>query len=133
MIKKKYFLLLVFSVLAIFANLLTQRLILLINKSNLFLLIAILLGTLVGLLIKFYLDKRWIFFDKSFGIISQARTFSLYSTMGIFTTIIFWVTETIFWLIWKNHNMRELGALIGLSIGYIIKYNLDKSFVFKKR
>ena len=133
MIKKKYFLLLIFSVLAIVANLLTQRLILLINKSNLFLLIAIFLGTLVGLLIKFYLDKRWIFFDKSFGIISQARTFSLYSTMGIFTTIFFWITETIFWLIWKNHNMRELGALIGLSIGYIIKYNLDKSFVFKKR
>ena len=27
---------------------------------------------------------------------------------------------------------RELGALIGLSIGYIIKYQLDKKYVFEK-
>ncbi len=132
MIKKKYFLFIIFAVIATFANLLTQRLILSINSSILFYFIAIFLGTLIGLLIKFFLDKRWVFFHKSIGIISQARTFSLYSSMGIFTTIIFWVTETIFWLIWKDEVMREIGALLGLSIGYIVKYKLDLRFVFHK-
>lgn len=26
--------------------------------------------------------------------------------------------------------MRELGAIMGLSIGYIVKFNLDRRFVF---
>jgi hypothetical protein len=26
--------------------------------------------------------------------------------------------------------MRELGAVIGLAIGYVVKYNLDRRFVF---
>ena len=132
MIKKKFILFIIFAIIATIANLLTQRLILSINNSIFFYFLAIFLGTLIGLLIKFFLDKRWVFFDKSFGIISQARTFSIYSSMGIFTTIIFWVVETIFWLIWKNDIMREIGALLGLSIGYLIKYKLDLRFVFNK-
>ena len=132
MIKKKFCLFIIFAIFATIANLLTQRLILSINSSLLFYFIAIFLGTLIGLIIKFFLDKRWVFFYKSNGIISEARTFSLYSSMGVVTTIIFWVTETIFWLIWKNEMMREIGALLGLSIGYLIKYKLDLRFVFNK-
>ena len=132
MIKKKFILYIIFAIIATIANLLTQRLILSNNNSFLTYSIAICSGTLIGLLIKFFLDKRWVFYDKSFGIISQARTFSMYSSMGIFTTIIFWVTETIFWLIWKDEVMREIGALLGLSIGYIVKYKLDLRFVFHK-
>ena len=52
--------------------------------------------------------------------------------MGIFSTIIFWGTEYIFWIIWRQENMRELGAILGLIIGYIIKYKLDKKYVFNK-
>jgi hypothetical protein len=26
--------------------------------------------------------------------------------------------------------MRELGAVIGLTIGYVVKYELDRRFVF---
>ena len=50
--------------------------------------------------------------------------------MGIGTTSIFWVTETAFWFVWKTDIMREFGAIIGLSIGYTIKYRLDRRFVF---
>ncbi|MEL6702576.1 MAG: GtrA family protein, partial [Pseudomonadota bacterium] len=49
------------------------------------------------------------------------------------TTMIFWGTETAFWLIWDTDIMRELGAVIGLSIGYVVKYNLDRRFVFTDR
>ena len=50
--------------------------------------------------------------------------------MGISTTIVFWTTESMFWLIWKTEMMREFGAIIGLSIGYILKYRLDRKYVF---
>jgi len=33
-------------------------------------------------------------------------------------------------LAWQTDAMRELGAVIGLSFGYVIKYRLDRVFVF---
>jgi putative flippase GtrA len=130
--KKKLILYTFFAILASFANLLTQRLVLSISKINLFYFLAITSGTLVGLIIKFFLDKSLIFFDKTKDIKSLGRKFTIYSTMGIFTTSIFWATETIFWLIWRQENMREMGAILGLMLGYILKYRLDKRYVFGK-
>ena len=131
--KKKVALYIIFAIIATISNLSTQRLILSINKSNLFFLISLVFGTLVGLLIKFFLDKNWIFFDNTRGLKSQGKKFGIYTAMGIFSTVIFWGTETIFWLIWQKDNMRELGAILGLLVGYIIKYRLDKNFVFEKK
>lgn len=130
--KKKLILYTFFAILASFANLLTQRLVLSISKINLFYFLAITSGTLVGLIIKFFLDKSLIFFDKTKDIKSLGRKFTIYTTMGIFTTSIFWATETIFWLIWRQENMREMGAILGLMLGYILKYRLDKRYVFGK-
>ena len=132
MTSNKIFLYTFFAIIATFLNLITQRFIISFSQSNLFYLIAIFCGTLVGLLIKFFLDKKWIFFDKTSGLILQSRKFSKYSLMGILPTLIFWSTETIFWFLWNTENMREIGASIGLAIGYIIKYKLDKRFVFNK-
>ena len=50
--------------------------------------------------------------------------------MGLATTAIFWSMETVFWIIWETNFMREVGAVIGLAIGYTIKFNLDRRFVF---
>lgn len=132
MTSNKIFLYTFFAIIATFSNLTTQRFIISFSQSNLFFLIAIFCGTVVGLLIKFFLDKKWIFFDKTSGLILQSRKFSKYSLMGILPTLIFWSTETIFWFLWNTENMREIGASIGLAIGYIIKYKLDNRFVFNK-
>ena len=35
-----------------------------------------------------------------------------------------------FYYLLPNPNAKYIGAVIGLSIGYIIKYFLDKRFVF---
>ncbi len=129
---KKVFLYILFAFFAIFFNLLTQRLILSFNKTNLFFFIAILSGTLVGLIIKFFLDKSYIFFDKKKDFFYVGEKFRLYTIMGIFSTLIFWGTESIFWIIWRKENIRELGAIFGLTIGYILKYRLDKRYVFNK-
>ena len=50
--------------------------------------------------------------------------------MGVATTAIFWGMEYTFWTIWQTDLMRETGAIIGLAIGYVTKYQLDKRFVF---
>ncbi|MDA9780500.1 GtrA family protein, partial [Amylibacter sp.] len=87
-------------------------------------------GTIVGLVLKYFLDKRWIFGDMSAGVKAHSKKFLLYTAMGIVTTAIFWATETAFWLVWETDVMREVGAVIGLSIGYVVKYNLDRRYVF---
>ncbi len=50
--------------------------------------------------------------------------------MGVVTTAIFWSTETAFWVIWHTDLARETGAVLGLAVGYVVKYRLDRRFVF---
>lgn len=119
-----------FAVIATIANLAAQRLVLLGGDSTALFMAAIGTGTIVGLVIKYVLDKRWIFMDTETGAAAHGRKFGLYAVMGILTTVIFWGTETAFWVVWQTDLMRETGAIIGLSIGYVVKYNLDRRFVF---
>lgn len=119
-----------FCVLATLANLGVQRLVLLAGGTAMHFALAVAAGTLAGLVVKYLLDKRWIFYDGASGLRAHGRKFTLYTAMGLVTTAIFWGTETAFWMVWKTDPMRELGAVIGLTIGYIVKYNLDRRFVF---
>ncbi|MEL7182059.1 MAG: GtrA family protein [Pseudomonadota bacterium] len=119
-----------FAVIATVANLAVQRVVLAGLAWEHRLLVAIFFGTLVGLVIKYMLDKRWIFQDLSTGLANHSRQFGLYTLMGVLTTMIFWGFEYSFWVIWQTDPMRELGAVIGLAIGYVTKYNLDRKFVF---
>jgi len=119
-----------FAVLATLANLATQRLVLAGGNDAAWFMAAVAAGTLVGLVVKYLLDKRWIFADTSTGVKAHGKKFSLYTAMGLITTAIFWGSETAFWLIWRTDAMRELGAVLGLAVGYVVKYNLDRRFVF---
>ena len=119
-----------FAVIATLANLGAQRLAFAFAPEAIRLLAALVCGTGVGLVVKYLLDKKWIFQDAVRPAAEEARTFSLYTLTGVGTTLIFWGMESAFWAIWQSQHMRELGAVIGLSIGYVIKYNLDKRFVF---
>ena len=119
-----------FAVVATLANLATQRTVLHFGDSGGYFAAAVGAGTLVGLVIKYLLDKRWIFRDTEGGLRNHGRKFTLYTVMGLVTTAIFWGTETAFWLIWRTDLMREAGAILGLSVGYVVKYRLDRRFVF---
>lgn len=121
-----------FAVVATVANLATQRAVLAVDRGTVGFAVAVFLGTLAGLVIKYILDKRWIFDDRSTGAAAHGRKFALYTAMGVITTAIFWLTETVFWLTWKTDVMRETGAVIGLAIGYAVKYQLDRAFVFTR-
>ena len=130
--KKLIVLYILFALIATLGNLGVQR-ISLILFDDLGLIFAIGMGTLMGLIIKYILDKRWVFGDLTVGISDNSRKFALYSAMGVSTTLIFWASETLFWWIWHSDFMREIGAVLGLSIGYFVKYHLDRVFVFDRK
>ncbi len=119
-----------FAVVATIVNLVVQRLVLAYGDTTVFFMAAVGTGTLAGLVVKYILDKRWIFYDLDTGVKAHGEKFTRYTVMGLITTAIFWGTETAFWVIWKTDMMREAGAILGLSIGYIIKYQLDRRYVF---
>lgn len=121
-----------FAVVAIVANLGAQRLVLGLGPTQTWLLPAMVVGTAVGLVVKYALDKRFIFFDHSSGLRAHSSRFSRYTAMGLFTTALFWATEAGFWWIWQTTLAREVGAVLGLAMGYMLKYWLDKRFVFNR-
>ncbi|MEW9855771.1 GtrA family protein [Novosphingobium sp. M1R2S20] len=119
-----------FAVIATVANLGIQRLVLRAGEGMSFYIAAVFAGTLAGLVIKYALDKRWIFFDPGTGLRNHSQKFTLYTAMGVVTTAVFWATESLFWFVWQTQFMREFGAVLGLALGYLIKYRLDRRFVF---
>ncbi|MET1256093.1 GtrA family protein [Aliikangiella maris] len=119
-----------FAIIAILINLLFQYLSFKLYMGFGSLYIAMFVGTLTGLIAKYILDKKYIFYHHPSGKADEVKKFILYSIMGIITTGIFWGTEVAFDLIFSYPNAKYLGAIIGLSIGYIIKYFLDRKYVF---
>lgn len=119
-----------FAVLATLANLGTQRAVLALDASARGFALAVVAGTAVGLVLKYILDKRWIFFDTATGARAHGRKFSLYTAMGLVTTAIFWGMETAASALWGTDLAREAGAVLGLAIGYVVKFHLDRRFVF---
>ena len=92
--------------------------------------LSILVGTATGLPLRYLLEKKYIFEFRSQNLIHDSKLFVLYSFMGVITTAIFWGTEYAFHLIYATDTMRYIGGVIGLSIGFYVKYQLDKKFVF---
>jgi len=93
--------------------------------------LSIFVGTAVGLVVKYILDKRYIFRFKAQNRRHDSRIFILYTVMGLLTTVIFWGFEWAFQLLYETKEMRYLGGVIGLTLGYLTKYQLDKRFVFR--
>lgn len=121
-----------FAILATIANLGTQRLILGSGDWAGTYILAVAAGTGVGLVTKYVLDKKWIFASADRGLAAEGQQFMLYSVTGIATTLVFWGFETGFWLVGRTHMAREIGAVLGLAIGYIAKYQLDRRYVFAR-
>lgn len=90
-------------------------------------------GTIAGLVTKFFLDKHWIFYDTApQALHSHGIQFFFYTLMGVATTVIFWGFEYAFDWIFGGDEARLVGGAIGLTIGYVVKYHLDRVFVFRR-
>lgn len=119
-----------FAVLSIAINIGFQVLSIWSYKGPFYIEISILVGTAVGLPLRYFLEKRYIFSFITNSLLHDGRLIVLYSAMGGITTLIFWGTEYAFHLIYDSDFMRYIGGIVGLSIGFYVKYQLDKRFVF---
>ena len=120
-----------FAVISTLVNLLFQYISFYFYNGILSLYVAMFFGTLSGLILKYILDKKYIFYHKPKNKKDDGKKFLLYSLMGVFTTLIFWGFEIGFDFLFESEIAKYIGAIIGLSIGYVVKYFLDKKFVFK--
>ena len=92
-----------FAIIATAVNLLFQFISFKVYKGCFSLYIGMCSGTAAGWLVKYVLDKKYIFF---------------------------WAFEMVFYFSFKGYIFKYIGAIFGLIIGYAIKYFLDKRFVF---
>jgi putative flippase GtrA len=127
-----YFRYTLFACLAILVNLGTQAFVLHLYSGSLALTVALIFGTGTGLVTKYLLDKRWIFFDPTIGVTAHGRSFTLYTATGLLTTAIFWGLEYAFDGLTPDGRWRYLGGAIGLAIGYAVKFQLDRRFVLSR-
>lgn len=121
----------IFAIASTAINILFQYFTFYLYDGFLSLYLAMSIGTIAGLVLKYLLDKKYIFYHTPKSKKDDGKKFMLYSFMGVFTTLIFFGFEIGFDFLFKNENAKYIGAVIGLSIGYIVKYFLDKKFVFK--
>lgn len=122
-----------FAAAATGVNLATQAISLAVYDGSYGLYLAMALGTGTGLLLKYVLDKRFIFSFKPANLREDFGAFVLYTAMSVGTTIIFWGTELLFDYLFEAQSALFIGAAIGLTIGYTLKYFLSKHFVFNRR
>ncbi len=120
-----------FAAFSIGINLLFQYLSFLVYDDSMSLYIAMLNGTIAGLICKYILDKKYIFFWKTTTIGDDVRKFTIYSAIGGLLTLAFWVFEVAFDVLFDSEYAKYIGAVIGLTIGYTSKFYLDRKFVFR--
>ena len=128
---EKVFLYIYFSLIAMTLNIFSQYLVFSLHDNEYTIYVAILVGTTLGLISKYSLDRVYIFKYNINNIYGYSKNFALYTFTGIFTTLIVWIFEYSFYILFDNNVAKYIGAIIGLTIGYTVKYVLDKKFVFK--
>jgi putative flippase GtrA len=94
---------------------------------------ALAAGTGAGLLLKYILDKRWIFGFAAPSLGDDMRRFLLYACTGVVTTALFWGVELLSMAALGTPWARYAGGAAGLCVGYASKYFLDRSLVFSLR
>ncbi|MHA1451218.1 MAG: GtrA family protein [Candidatus Hodarchaeales archaeon] len=94
--------------------------------------LALVIGTIAGFVFKFIVDK-WIVFKDSLNenesLKNTGKQVTKYFGFAIFTTMIFWGTEGAFYF-FLGDEWYLIGGIIGLIIGYTIKFVLDRKYVF---
>lgn len=123
----------IFALLATIANIGSQEVSLRLYGGVYEVMASVMVGTAVGLVVKYVLDKKYIFQFQVKDVAHDTHTFTLYTLTGVFTTAVFWGFEFGFDYLFQSKEMRYTGGVIGLAIGYYIKYQLDKRFVFVMR
>ena len=121
-----------FAVIATLANILTQEAAIRLAPVAP-LQTSILAGTIAGFIVKYVLDKFFVFNDPYQSRADEAAKITLYGAFSVVTTLIFWGFELAAWTIWGTTRAKYAGAVAGLAIGYALKFLLDRRYVFGHR
>ena len=93
----------------------------------------ILIATGVAFIFKYIIDKAIVF--EVNGVLDskrmKLRQFGFYLLFSFVTTIIFWGIVLVFKMIFADQWAELVGTVVGLSIGYTIKFFLDCKIAFK--
>ncbi len=121
-----------FAAIAIAVNLLVQLVVTAIDPTPFRFWSALVAGTGAGLVVKYLLDKQYIFRAHHIRALPDlGRSFFRYAATGLLTTGIFWGLQLAF-----HHGFpgwsaaKYIGGAIGLTLGYLWKYRLDRRFAF---
>jgi putative flippase GtrA len=120
-----------FALISIVVNVIIQHLSFIFYDGFGELYVAMTFGTTGGLMCKYFLDKNYIFHRKESNNQNNVTEFLFYASTGVLTTLVFWTTEISFNVTFGGHEATYLGAFIGLTIGYTMKFFLDRKYVFK--
>lgn len=101
--------------------------------QELYFYIQLCIGTFLGFVTKFVLDKFIVFKEKHKNMGHTFKQFLLYAFNAVFTTMIFWGFEFSFKFAFTFEHSELIGGLIGLAIGYTVKFFLDRKFVFGRK
>ncbi|WP_298931429.1 GtrA family protein [uncultured Ramlibacter sp.] len=118
------------AALATAVNIACQALVIALYQGPHAIVLSVLVGTASGLPIKYSLEKKHVFGFRADSLRHDGRLFMVYTFFGAFTTLVFWGTEYAFHAAFGTDGMRYLGGAMGLLLGYVIRYHLDKRFVF---
>lgn len=122
-----------FAALATGVNLLCQYAVLSSWDDRRAVLLALVVGTIAGMPVKYVLDKRYIFRFSTERLSDETRMFATYVVFAGVTTVIFWGCELLAGLIHPSNAAHLIGGAIGLAIGYTMKYRMDRAWVFVER
>lgn len=124
---------LIFAGIATVANLLAQAAVVRLLPGEWGVAAGVLVGTVVGLAVKYVLDRRYIFRYRAKSFSGTLRTLVMYTLFSVATTLVFWGFEFGFHWFFGTEAARYTGAVIGLAIGYAAKYQLDRRYTFVER
>jgi hypothetical protein len=119
-----------FAAIATGINIAAQRGVAFFIEGPLTIYVSLFFGTIAGLGIKYLLDKRFIFYYRPVSLGDEAARIFLYLVMSGFATLVFWAVEISFDALFEFEAARYVGAAVGLTLGYSLKYELDRRFVF---
>jgi putative flippase GtrA len=120
----------VFAAIATGINVAVQRGVAFFVQGPFSIYVSLFFGTIAGLVVKYLLDKRFIFYYRPISRGDEAVKVFLYLVMSGFATAVFWAVEISFDALFDFNAARYVGAVVGLTLGYSLKYELDKRFVF---
>jgi putative flippase GtrA len=85
-----------------------------------------------GFVVKYILDKFYVFKDAIATKKEEYQKALLYGMMSIITTALYMSISWGFYFLVSPSSAKTTGALIGLLTGYTLKFFLDKKYVFRQ-